>query len=135
MNSYTLEIAVNAEGNHLAYLGKTEASSTYRIAGPKAWGGKRDLATLKITESDLVEFIKSYAPEIIPLLNNTETDAEVGEDLQDVVSKAMRKAFQLGQVYWQQADSEYFSQNKKCDETQAKFEALVEEVRAEIYTV
>ena len=37
----------------------------------------------------------------------------MNEDLQDYVSKAMRKAFQLGQTYWAQADSEYFSQNKK----------------------
>ena len=67
-------------------------------------------------------------------LRLAEYDA-AGEDLQDVVSKAMRKAFQLGQIYWQQADSEYFSQNKKCDETQAKFDVLVEEVRAKIYTI
>ncbi len=51
-------------------------------------------------------------------------------DLADAVSFSMRKAYQLGQTYWQQADSEYFSQNKKCDDTQAKFDALVDEIRA-----
>ena len=54
------------------------------------------------------------------------------EDLQDIVTKALKKSFQLGQTYWQQADSEYFSQNKKADETQAKFYELEEEARATI---
>lgn len=58
--------------------------------------------------------------------------AETREDIKDFVSKAMRKSFQLGQVYWQQADSEYYSQNKKCDETQAKFDSLVEKVLFEM---
>jgi len=49
------------------------------------------------------------------------------EDLQDSVTKALKKAFQLGQTYWQQADSESFSQNKKADETQAKFYELEDE--------
>ena len=39
---------------------------------------------------------------------------------------AMRRAFNLGQTYWQQADSEYVSQNKKAEGTLAKYEELVE---------
>ena len=58
------------------------------------------------------------------------TVSVVNEDLQDLVSKAMRRSWQLGQTYWQQADSEYFSQQKKSDDTQAKFNALIEETRA-----
>ena len=53
----------------------------------------------------------------------------MNEDIQDLVSKAMRRAWQLGQTYWQQADSESWSQNKKSDETQAKFDRLVDETR------
>jgi hypothetical protein len=49
-----------------------------------------------------------------------------------VVSKALRRAWQLGQTYWQQADSEYTSHHKKADETQAKFQTLVDETRAAI---
>lgn len=52
------------------------------------------------------------------------------EDLADLVSKALTRAWSLGQIYWQQADSEYASQWKKSDETQAKFNQLVEETRA-----
>lgn len=52
------------------------------------------------------------------------------EDKIDMVSKALRKAWQLGQTYWQQADSDYSSQHKKADETQAKFQQLVDETRA-----
>lgn len=56
------------------------------------------------------------------------------EDVQDLVSKAMRKAWQLGQTYWQQADSEFLSQQAKSDATQAKFHELVDETRAAIST-
>lgn len=56
----------------------------------------------------------------------------MNEDVQDLVSKAMWRAWQLGQTYWQQADSESYAQNKRSDETQKKFDALVDEVRAAI---
>ena len=52
------------------------------------------------------------------------------DDLQGAISKALRRAWQLGQTYWQQADSEYVSQHKKSAETQRKFEQLVDESRA-----
>ena len=64
----------------------------------------------------------------------TNTNAALAEDLQDTVSKALRRAWQLGQTYWQQADSEYTSQHRKADETRGKFDALVEETRAAIAT-
>lgn len=64
----------------------------------------------------------------------TNTNAALAEDLQDTVSKALRRAWQLGQTYWQQADSEYTSQHRKADETQGKFDALVEETRAALST-
>ena len=51
-------------------------------------------------------------------------------DLLAMVSKALHKAYNLGQRYWQQADSEYISQHKKADDTRAKFLALVEETCA-----
>jgi len=57
---------------------------------------------------------------------------EALEDKADAASKALRRAWQLGQTYWQQADSEYTSQHRKADETQAKFQALVDETRAAI---
>ena len=64
----------------------------------------------------------------------TNTNAALAEDLQDMVSKALRRAWQLGQTYWQQADSEYTSQHRKADETQGKFDALVEETRTALST-
>lgn len=54
------------------------------------------------------------------------------EDLQDLVSKAMRRSWQLGQTFWQQADSESRTQWKRADATQAAFETLIEETRAAI---
>ena len=52
----------------------------------------------------------------------------MNEDLQDTVSKAMHKAYQLGQKYWQQANSESYAQNKKSIETDTKFYELIDEV-------
>ena len=60
-----LEIEQNAEGYKLAYLSKEGSNSGFRIAGPKAWGGSKNLATLKISEADLIGFIKQYTPELI----------------------------------------------------------------------
>lgn len=42
-----------------------------------------------------------------------------------VVEQALERAYQLGQTYWQQADSDSWTQNKKSDETQVHFNALV----------
>jgi hypothetical protein len=48
----------------------------------------------------------------------------------DEVTKALRRAYNLGQIYWQQADSEYMSQHKKADQTEAKFQELLETTSA-----
>ena len=45
----------------------------------------------------------------------------------EALKLALERAFYLGQVYWQQADSEYSSHWKKADETKAKFKQLVED--------
>lgn len=72
MKKHRLEIHRNSEGGSLAYLspiteeGKT--TSGYRIAGPKAWGGSTFIASIDISEDDLVEYIKSYATEILAAL-------------------------------------------------------------------
>ena len=39
---------------------------------------------------------------------------------------ALKQAYNLGQIYWQQADSEYMSQHRKADLTEAKFKELLE---------
>lgn len=54
----------------------------------------------------------------------------MSDDFADAVSKALRRAYSLGQTYWQQADSESYSQNRKADDTSRKFAALVDETRA-----
>lgn len=53
-------------------------------------------------------------------------------DLPEIITKALSKAFGLGQTYWQQADSEYTSQHRKADETHDKYRALVAETVAEL---
>ena len=60
----------------------------------------------------------------------TTTPTSGAADLLAMVSKALREAYNLGMMYWQQADSEYISQHKKADDTRAKFLALVEETCA-----
>jgi len=60
-----LEIRRNGEGQLFAVMSRDEASG-YRIAGPKAWGGSEDVASLTINPSDLITFIREYVPELIP---------------------------------------------------------------------
>ena len=43
------------------------------------------------------------------------------------VEQALRQAFQLGQTYCEQADSDSYKQNKKSDDTLKKFQALLAE--------
>ena len=46
------------------------------------------------------------------------------------LEKFMRQAFDLGQTYWQQADSESYKQNKKSFETGNRFGTLIEAAKA-----
>lgn len=65
------------------------------------------------------------------MTNTTNTTPTSGAaDLLAMVSKALRDAYNLGQRYRQQADSEYISRHRKADATRAKFLALVEETCA-----
>lgn len=57
------------------------------------------------------------------------------EDKADTVSIALRKAWHLGQIFWQQADSTYISEYKKAGVTEEKFQRLVDETRAAILAV
>ena len=45
------------------------------------------------------------------------------------IDPALRRAYALGQQYWQQADSDFARDNRKADETQAKFNQLVESMQ------
>lgn len=44
------------------------------------------------------------------------------------VEQALRKAYQLGQDYWRQADSESYRESAKSYATQQAFDELVEEM-------
>lgn len=46
-------------------------------------------------------------------------------ELREAVARALRQSYLLGQLYWQQADSDFTSYHKKADVTQAKFNHLV----------
>lgn len=50
----------------------------------------------------------------------------------DAMRAALNRAFQLGQTYWQQADSDSYKQNAKSDVTMGTFRALVDETCAAI---
>ena len=55
-------------------------------------------------------------------------------DLAETVTKALLRAYILGQTYWSQADSESYAQNRRADETAATFQALVAETVSAIST-
>lgn len=65
---HLFEICRNAEGHLLAYLSPLDEEgrekSGYRIAGPKAWGGSKSLAKIKISTSDLAVYVNQYAPDV-----------------------------------------------------------------------
>lgn len=44
-----------------------------------------------------------------------------------MLREALQRAFNLGQRYWQQVDSDYQSEHKKADETYQKYKQLVED--------
>ncbi len=44
--------------------------------------------------------------------------------LPELIERALNQAYALGQKYWMQADSESYSQNRKADETDARFKQL-----------
>ena len=73
MTIHYLQIELNAEGNKLAIMSPMDdegkISGGYRIAGPKAWGGSRTLADIKISTHDLVCYIKEYAPDVLKQLS------------------------------------------------------------------
>ena len=54
------------------------------------------------------------------------------EGAADIATIAMRKAWQLGQTYWQQADSDSYKQNAKSRETYDCFHRIVGETIAKI---
>lgn len=49
---------------------------------------------------------------------------------QEALRAALKRAYNLGQIYWQQADSEYISQQNKSDITAETFRKLVEDTVA-----
>ena len=51
----------------------------------------------------------------------------MNEEIAETLAKALRRAYHLGQTYWQQADSKSYAQNRRADETKRKLDALVSE--------
>ena len=51
-------------------------------------------------------------------------------DVKAKLAEALGRAFALGQTYWQQADSESFTQNAKSEVTYQKFRDLMAETLA-----
>jgi hypothetical protein len=67
---HRIEISINAEGRKLAIMSPINdegiaADGGYRIAGPKAWGGSKVIASIDINEKDLYEYIKAYTPDLL----------------------------------------------------------------------
>lgn len=58
--------------------------------------------------------------------------APAAQPMTDVVRKALDRAFVMGQNYWADADSESYSANKRSDVTRQKFNAMRDEVCAQL---
>ena len=74
MTIHHLQIRQNAEGSKLAIMSPIDdggkASSGFRIAGPKAWGGSEMLADIKISTDDFVRYFKEYEPDALGLFKS-----------------------------------------------------------------
>lgn len=72
MKLHMLEVEINSEGDKLVYLhpldDKGETNGGRRIAGPKAWGGSRNIARLNVSSEELVRYIKDHAPDVVEAL-------------------------------------------------------------------
>lgn len=60
---------------------------------------------------------------------NTE---ELANDVADIATKAMQRAWLLGQTYWQQANSDSYIQHRKSDVTEATYWQAKDDVRLAI---
>ncbi len=60
--------------------------------------------------------------------------AAISDDALDVVDKALVRAWNLGQTYWQQANSEYVSLWKRSDATYESYQRLRDDTRAALTT-
>src|ERR1700741_4940175 len=49
------------------------------------------------------------------------------DEISRIIRKALRKAYNYGQAYWQQADSESYSEQAKSDVTAKEFATFVEQ--------
>lgn len=65
---------------------------------------------------------------------STTQDSDVREELAELVGKALNRAWNLGQTYWQQADSDSYKQNKRADATKGMYEELRTETLAALST-
>lgn len=48
-------------------------------------------------------------------------------EAREALKRALQRAFQFGQTYWMQADSESYSENRKAATTHAKYNEFVEQ--------
>lgn len=58
--------------------------------------------------------------------------SDITTNLPEEVATAIKRAYALGQLYWQQADSDSYKQNAKSDETRAKFDELLFQASANV---
>lgn len=69
-------------------------------------------------------------PSVVRVLQEGKSP-DVG-DLQDLVSKAMRQCWNLGQQYWRECEAELHEAICQPENTQQQYFQLVDEVRAQI---
>lgn len=75
MKHHRIDIERNAELSLIVFAtplkqNKEVGDSGYRLIGPKAWGGSKNIASFDITETPLVNFIKKFSPEMVEAFKN-----------------------------------------------------------------
>jgi hypothetical protein len=119
--------------NHLARLmvgARAAASQPAAAAGQEAVGCLTVSRFRGLVNTDF-DYYGSLSDGSYELYTAPPAQVATRQRLTDAqLRKSLSQAWNLGQTYWQQADSEYASQNRKSDGTRDKYLALVEETCA-----
>jgi len=130
----------------LQMAGKIMGEEGDLTAGGAAWKPLTDVQWMNIVNHDNAYYGYTKDEAVHHAVNLTEARLKVNNatpvtpaaaekptgDLTEKVRKAMIRAYGLGQTWWQQADSEYASENKKADVTAERFIKLNDELCAAI---
>lgn len=112
---------------------RTMLANAFATAGAELLGYMNTAAALAaIPNTDPPRYVVAGTLAMIAKVLPSADAPAAATVLTDEVRAAMKRAYSLGQTYWQQADSEYTSQHKKADVTAGRFIELTDEICSKV---